>query len=44
MKLDDELTKYEEQYFMSIQNDCKIIFDVGVGTHSIFFNKENINF
>lgn len=34
--------KYEEDYFNKIKNNCKTIFDVGVGDFSVFFEIEDV--
>jgi FkbM family methyltransferase len=38
----DDLMKFEEDYFNNIKNECKIVFDVGVGDFSVFFDKVDL--
>lgn len=37
--MSDMLMKFEEDYFNTIKNNCDVIFDVGVGNFSVFFDK-----
>jgi FkbM family methyltransferase len=39
----DYLSKFEEEYFNSIKQNCKTIFDVGAGSFSIFYDVEGID-
>lgn len=39
--MSDYLMKFEEDYFEKIKDNCNVIFDVGVGDFSVFFNKES---
>jgi FkbM family methyltransferase len=39
----DYLSKFEEEYFNSIKQNCKTIFDVGAGRFSIFYDVKGID-
>lgn len=41
--MSDYLFKFEENYFNSIKQNCKTIFDVGAGSFSIFYDVEGID-
>ncbi len=38
----DYLMKFEEDYFNTIKNNCRTVFDVGVGDFSVFFDKSDL--
>jgi FkbM family methyltransferase len=38
----DYLMKFEQEYFDTIKHNCDIIFDVGVGDFSVFFEEPNL--
>lgn len=39
----DYLMQFEIDYFNSIKDNCELIFDVGIGGFSIFFDLPNLN-
>jgi FkbM family methyltransferase len=41
--MSDILMPFEEEYFNKIKHNCKVIFDVGVGNFSVFFDKEEFD-